>query len=84
MIEHGMRAQHLTPVGARIPPTDFAALARSVGCPGARVDQQGAALTAALDQAIGAPGPFVLDVVIDPTVVAPFLRRVEALERQKS
>ena len=76
-----MRAQGLAPVATRFPAADFAAMARAVGAAGARVECE-SDLDAALDAAMLAEGPFVLDVVIDPDVEAPFLRRIESLRRQ--
>jgi acetolactate synthase I/II/III large subunit len=81
MIEAGMRAQGLEPVETTIPPTDFAALAASVGAASLRVTAE-RDLPAALEVAMTCEGPFVLDVVIEPNVVAPFLTRVESLMRQ--
>jgi acetolactate synthase-1/2/3 large subunit len=81
MIEVGMRAQGLVPVETRIPPTDFAALAASVGAASLRVASE-SELPAAIDLAMRAEGPFVLDVVVDPNAIAPFMTRIESLIRQ--
>jgi len=83
MIEHGMRAQGLRPLETQLPATDFAAHARALGAEGVRIDHE-SALDASLDgiAARTRARPIVVDVRIDPTEPAPFLRRVESLIRQ--
>ena len=54
----------------RFGPTDFAAVARSFGVRGIRVEQPGE-IAAALQQAIAANGPVVVDVVTDLEPRAP-------------
>ncbi|MEW2292738.1 thiamine pyrophosphate-binding protein [Streptomyces sp. NPDC006743] len=44
------------------PAIDFVALARSLGVPGVRVEKPGQA-AAAVEQALGTPGPFLVDLV---------------------
>ncbi|MFI1966251.1 benzoylformate decarboxylase [Streptomyces pathocidini] len=52
------------PVGTELGGLDFAALATAQGCAGSRVDDP-AALAPALRAALTAPGPYVLEVVVD-------------------
>jgi acetolactate synthase-1/2/3 large subunit len=79
---HAMRAQGFLPVETELPPTDFVMLARSMGADGARVEHEGE-LDAALELALSAEGPFVVDVLIDPDEVSPLLaRRIASLNHQ--
>ena len=57
----------------RFGPTDFAAVARSFGVRGIRVEQPGA-LAAALQEALAANGPVVVDVVtaLEPRAPEPW------------
>ncbi|MEM9553943.1 MAG: thiamine pyrophosphate-dependent enzyme [Acidobacteriota bacterium] len=64
-----------------IPRVDFAALARSVGAQGQRVTCEDE-LDAALDAAMAADGPVVLDVQIDASEPSPLLQRFESLIQQ--
>ena len=50
----------------RYRPSDFAAVARSVGIPSRRVEDE-SALQAGLDDAFGRSGPYLIDVVVDPS-----------------
>ena len=54
----------------RFGPTDFTAVARSFGVRGIRVEQPGE-IAAALQQALAADGPVVVDVVTDLEPRAP-------------
>lgn len=63
---------------AIFPPSDFAMLGRAMGARGARVEREDA-LEAALAEALSAPGPFVLDVLIDADRPAPSQGRNEGL-----
>jgi acetolactate synthase-1/2/3 large subunit len=78
MIEHGMRAQGWSPLATAMPATCFATLARAMGADGIRVTDE-AELASALRRALAAPGPFVVDVVIDPDERAPIGRRIQNL-----
>jgi acetolactate synthase-1/2/3 large subunit len=53
-------------IAVDLPPTDFAAIARSFGAEGLRVERD-TELADALKSAAEAPGPVLLDVAIDPT-----------------
>ena len=81
MIEQGMRAQGLKPVETFIPPCDFVAIARGMGADGVRVERE-EDVESSLEKAMQVEGPFVVDVIIDPTETAPFLRRIESLLEQ--
>lgn len=83
MVEEGMRAQGLKPVQTRIPPTDFVLLARSMGASGVRVTSEDE-LETAFQKAMTADGPFVMDVLIDPTEHAPIGARIESLVEQEN
>jgi len=78
IVEKGMQGLGLQPFQTDLPPTDFAAMARAMGAVGERV-LHADDLPAALDRALAAPGPYVLDVVIDPDEPSPFARRVSTL-----
>ena len=81
MTEQGMRSVGFYPAATGMPEADFAAIARAVGADGIRVDRE-AELDAALQTALEAPGPFVVDVVIDPDEQAPVGKRNQSLLRQ--
>ncbi|MGI5864972.1 MAG: thiamine pyrophosphate-binding protein [Myxococcales bacterium] len=81
MVDQGMKALGFQQVETRFQEVDFAALARSLGAGGVRVTRE-SQLEEALEQAMRAEGPFVVDVLIDPEVPAPFLRRVTSLKAQ--
>jgi acetolactate synthase-1/2/3 large subunit len=71
---YGMCAQGMDALGlsadADIPQVDFAAFARAQGARATRVDHE-TQLDGALEQAMAARGPFVIDVRIDPRCQAP-------------
>ena len=81
LIEHGMRSLGYAPEATEIPRVDFVAIARAVGADGVRVSSEHE-LDAALRQAMAAPGPFVVDVLIDPDEPPPVAARVERLREQ--
>ncbi|MEZ4321799.1 MAG: thiamine pyrophosphate-binding protein [Myxococcota bacterium] len=78
MIAHGMHAIGLEPVETDIPPVDFVTFARAQGADGARA-HDAESLRLALDAALAADGPFVVDVAVDPAVPPPFGARNDAL-----
>jgi acetolactate synthase-1/2/3 large subunit len=65
MVAQGMEALGWTPFGTDFPRVDFAAVARGLGADGVRVASE-ADVDAALATAMAAPGPFVVDVIVDP------------------
>lgn len=81
MVEHGMRDAGYQPVETAIPRTDFAEFARSMSADGIRVESE-EDLEEALRMALAAPGPFVVDVVIDPDIPAPVGSRLNNLRAQ--
>jgi acetolactate synthase-1/2/3 large subunit len=81
MIEQGMRGLKMSPVETEIPTVDFVALARSLGADGVAVKRE-SELNAALQRALRAEGPFVVDVTIDRRELAPMGRRVSNLIAQ--
>ncbi len=83
MVEQGMRAQGYQPLETAIPRVDFVAMARACGANGARVRHEHE-LDAALEAAMVAEGPFVVDVRIDPSETAPWMRRIQNLIAQGS
>lgn len=64
-----------------IPRADFTLIARGMGADGVRVEKE-SELPGALQAALAAPGPFVIDVLIDPTRPAPFGARMQSLMAQ--
>lgn len=78
MVEHGMREAGYQPVQTALPRTRFVELARSMGADGILVESE-EQLTDALRRAMAAEGPFVVDVVVDPDVVAPLGGRLDTL-----
>ena len=80
MCEQGMAVLGLQG-DAGIPPVDFAAFARSLGAEGQVVDSE-TDLSDALERAIVARRPFVLDVRIDPACPAPSMARNRGLRAQ--
>lgn len=81
MVEQGLRALGLAGVETRFPGCDFVQIARGMGADGVRVERE-RDVEPALRRALAAPGPFVVDVVVDPHAPSPVLRRVQSLLRQ--
>jgi acetolactate synthase-1/2/3 large subunit len=81
MIENGMRAQGFEPVETEMPVADFVAIARGMGADGIRVTNEDE-LDAALETAMSALGPFVVDVQIDRSEPPPPMGRVQSLMDQ--
>src|SRR5690606_8007503 len=81
MVDQGLRSYGHSDPGVTIPPVDFVALAAALGANGARVERE-AQLLPALERAMRARGPFVLDVVIDPDQRAPFGARLRSILEQ--
>ena len=79
MCEQGMKMLGLQGADARMPKTDFVMLARSMGADGIRVENE-ADVRAALEKAIAASGPYVIDVMIDPSRIAPSGERNKSLQ----
>jgi acetolactate synthase I/II/III large subunit len=66
---------------AKIPQTDFVKIACAMGADGIRVEKE-SDIEAALKKAMAATVPFVVDVVIDPTQLAPIGGRIHSLISQ--
>jgi acetolactate synthase-1/2/3 large subunit len=81
MIEQGMDAQGLDPLNMSFPACDFVAIAKGMGADGIRVESE-LDLEAAVITAMKAPGPFVIDVIVDPEARAPFTERIRSLLQQ--
>lgn len=70
IVRAGMAINGLTLHDADYPAADFAAIARHKGAQGVGVTSM-REVDAALKRAVAADGPFLVDVLIDPTVVPP-------------
>ena len=81
MCRDGHRALGLTGQDIDFPCVDFVQLAQSQGADGVRVETEDM-VDSALEQALAARGPFVVDVRVDPQEASPLLRRFESLIRQ--
>ncbi len=81
MCHQGMKMLGMTGADAIIPQTDFQMIARGMGADGIRVTQE-SEITAALEKAIAATGPIVIDVLIDPDRAAPSKGRNKGLASQ--
>lgn len=81
MCVQGMAMLGLEGADAAIPQADFVMIARGMGADGIRVERE-SDLRMALEQALAASTPFVVDVMIDPTRQAPSRGRNQALLAQ--
>ncbi|MCC5645175.1 ScyA-related TPP-binding enzyme [Nostoc sp. CHAB 5824] len=81
MCEQGMASVGFQGADTIIPQVDFVKIAQGMGADGVRVERE-YDIQAALKKAITATGPFVLDVVIDPTQIAPTQSRNQSLISQ--
>lgn len=81
MIHQGMESIGYRPFATAIPPARFAPIAEALGATGITVRSE-PDLDAALQAAMSARGPVVLDVVIDPREQAPTRSRNASLMRQ--
>ncbi|MDJ0569204.1 MAG: thiamine pyrophosphate-binding protein [Pleurocapsa sp. MO_192.B19] len=81
MCQQGMALQGFKKVDTEIPPTNFVQIACGLGADGIRVESE-ADLEAALETAMAANIPFVVDVVIDHNRLAPIGGRVKSLSSQ--
>ncbi|MCW5315270.1 ScyA-related TPP-binding enzyme [Nostoc sp. KVJ3] len=68
--EQGITYLGFKKVDATIPQADFVKIAQGMGAEGIRVERE-ADVQVTLEKAIAANGPFVVDVIIDPTQIAP-------------
>ncbi|MDV2991440.1 MAG: Acetolactate synthase isozyme 1 large subunit [Chroococcidiopsis sp. SAG 2025] len=81
MCEQGMKMLKLQGADATIPQVDFVAIARGMRADGIRIEKE-SELEAALQCAIDSPLPFVVDVIIDPSRLAPSGGRNKSLQAQ--
>ena len=81
MCQQGMALQGFKKVDTEIPSTNFVQIARGLGADGIRVESE-VDLEAALETAMAATVPFVVDVIIDPKSPAPIGGRVKSLSAQ--
>ena len=75
MCDRGMAMLGFQGVDAEIPQTDFVKIACGMGADGIRVERE-SDIEAALEKAMGAINPFVVDVIIDSTQFAPIESRI--------
>jgi acetolactate synthase-1/2/3 large subunit len=81
MCDQGVAMLGFKGMDAKIPQADFVRIACGMGADGIRVERE-SDIQAALEKAMAAAGPFVVDVVIDPTRLAPIGGRIESLISQ--
>lgn len=83
MCHQGMATLGLQGADATFPQVNFALLARSLGADGIQIDRE-VDIAMALQKALDAPEPFVVDVLIDPDIIAPSGGRNRTLQTQMS
>ncbi len=83
MCRDGQRTLGLSGADIAFPKVDFVKFARAVGADGVTVESEDE-LDLAIDQAMLAEGPFVVDVRIDVNESSPLLKRFESLIKQGS
>ncbi|MEM6794629.1 MAG: thiamine pyrophosphate-dependent enzyme [Acidobacteriota bacterium] len=81
MCRDGNRALGVAVAEMTFPRIDFVDWARSMGADGARVETEDM-MDVALEEAMKAEGPFIVDVHIDTRETSPLLRRFESLIAQ--
>jgi acetolactate synthase I/II/III large subunit len=81
MIAQGMQAIGWEPFETDFSPADFVTIARGMGGDGVRVQLE-SELDAALERALAARGPFVIDVAIDRAEVVPAIGRNQSFVQQ--
>jgi acetolactate synthase-1/2/3 large subunit len=81
MVEEGMRSVGWQPFETDFPRVDFVAVARAMGGDGIRVERE-EDVAGALEAGMRALGPFVIDVLIDPSELAPSGKRNQSLKAQ--
>ncbi len=81
MCRDGHEALGLSAAEVHFPQVDFVGMARSFGADGIQVATEDM-VDVALERALAAPGPFVVDVHIDPEQASPLRKRFESLIRQ--
>ncbi|WP_445638460.1 Thiamine pyrophosphate-binding protein [Nostoc sp. DSM 114161] len=76
--QQGMAYLGFNDADATIPQADFVKIAQGMGAEGIRVERE-SDVKAALEKAIAANSPFVVDVIIDPTQIPPSESRNQSL-----
>jgi acetolactate synthase I/II/III large subunit len=79
--QQGMAYVGFNDADATIPQADFVKIAQGMGAEGIRVERE-SDIQAALEKAIAATSPFVVDVIIDPTQIPPSESRNQSLISQ--
>ncbi|MBN3962121.1 ScyA-related TPP-binding enzyme [Nostoc sp. NMS8] len=79
--QQGMAYLGFSEADATIPQADFVKIAQGMGAEGIRVERE-SDVQIALEKAIAAKGPFVVDVIIDPTQIPPSESRNQSLMSQ--
>lgn len=81
MCQQGMALLGFQDIDAKIPQADFASIARGMGAESVRVESE-SELESALNEAMAATVPFVVDVIIDAGDAAPIGGRIKSLIAQ--
>jgi acetolactate synthase-1/2/3 large subunit len=81
MCRDGQRMLGLSGASIEFPQVDFVDWSRAQGADGVRVETEDM-LELALEAALAAEGPFVIDVRVDPNEPSPLLKRFESLIQQ--
>ncbi|MCC5661251.1 ScyA-related TPP-binding enzyme [Nostoc sp. XA010] len=81
MCDQGMAMLGFEGIDAKISQTNFVQIAQGMGSNGIRVEKE-SDIQAALEKALVSTGPFVVDVIIDPTHPAPIGSRIHNLISQ--
>ncbi|MBW4562914.1 MAG: ScyA-related TPP-binding enzyme [Mojavia pulchra JT2-VF2] len=81
MCDQGMAMLGFEAIDAKISQTNFVKIAQGMGADGIRVERE-SDIQAALEKALVSTGPFVVDVIIDPTQPAPIGSRIHNLISQ--
>jgi len=81
MLDQGMPLLGFRDIDVAFPQTDFVMIAKGMGADGIRVEKE-SDLQSALEKALASTTPFVIDVIIDPTQLAPIETRMKSLISQ--
>ncbi len=81
MCHQGSQVQGYKGMDVDIPQADFVMFARSMGADGIRVERE-SEIQAALEMAMVSTGPFVVDILIDSSRLAPIGTRISSLISQ--
>jgi acetolactate synthase-1/2/3 large subunit len=81
MCKQGMAYVGFNDADATIPQADFVKIAYGMGADGIRIQRE-SDIQAALEKAMAATGPFIVDVVIEPTQIPPSESRNQSLISQ--